>query len=69
MLFSFNGATFSDLTADIASSIPEFSSIQSIAWNGQYWLIGGTGFFAMYNNSVFTDLTQKLEAVLPLQVE
>ena len=69
ILFSFNGASFSDLTAEIASSIPEFSSIQSIEWNGQYWLIGGTGFLAMYNNSVFTDLTSKLEAVLPSQVD
>ena len=60
---------FQILTAEIASSIPEFSSIQSIGWNGQYWLIGGMGFLAMYNNSVFTDLTSKLEFVLPSQVD
>jgi len=68
VLFSFNGTGFSDLTTKISSSIPEFSSIQSIGWNGQYWLIGGTGFFAMYNNSVFTDLTPSLGDVLPSQV-
>ena len=59
---------FSDLTKKIESSVPEFSSIQSIGWNGQYWLIGGMGFLAMYNNSVFTDLTTRLRAILPLQV-
>ncbi len=48
------------LPSRYASAIPEFSSIQSIGWNGQYWLIGGTGFLAMYNNSVFTDLTPYL---------
>jgi hypothetical protein len=68
VLFSFNGTSFSDLTAQISYSVPEFSSIQSIGWNGHYWLIGGTGFLAMYNNSVFTDLTSNLDAVLPLQV-
>jgi hypothetical protein len=69
VLFSFNGTGFSDLTSKISASIPEFSSVQSIGWNGQYWLIGGTGFLAMYNNSVFTDLTPNLGNVLPLQVK
>jgi hypothetical protein len=68
VLFSFNGTSFSDLTKQIKSSVPEFSSIQSIGWNGQYWLIGGMEFLAMYNNSVFTDLTTHLSAILPLQV-
>lgn len=68
VLFSFNGTSFTDLTSQISAEIPEFHSIQSIAWNGQYWLIGGTGFLAMYNNSVFTDLTPALSAVLPAQV-
>jgi hypothetical protein len=58
----------SRITQQIASAIPEFSSIQSIGWNGQYWLIGGTGFLAMYNNSIFTDLTPYLSSVLPAQV-
>jgi len=68
VLFSFNGTSFTDLTAMIASSVPEFHSIQSIAWNGKYWLIGGMGFLGMYNNSVFTDLTPDLNAILPPQV-
>ena len=68
VLFSWNGATFTDLTAIIGSRIPEFGSVQSIGWNGQYWLIGGRGFLAMYNNSVFTDLTPKLSSILPPQV-
>jgi hypothetical protein len=64
VLFSFNGTSFTDLTSLIASEVPEFHSIQSIAWNGKYWLIGGMGFLAMYNNSVFTDLTPELSAIL-----
>jgi len=68
VLFSFNGTTFTDLTSQIAAAIPEFHSVQSIAWNGHYWLIGGTGFLAMYNNSDFIDLTPSLNAVLPAQI-
>jgi hypothetical protein len=68
VLFSFNGTSFSDLTQQISSSVPEFSSIQSIGWNGQYWLIGGMGFLAMYNDSVFSDLTPELNSVLPNHV-
>jgi hypothetical protein len=65
VLFSYNGETFSDLTGQISGAVPEFDSVQSIGWNGQYWLIGGVGFLAMYENSTFLDLTPELAAVLP----
>ena len=69
VLFSWNGSGFIDLTSSIAASISDFGSIQSIGWNGQYWLIGGMGFLAMYNGAMFTDLTSQLNAVLPPQVQ
>ncbi len=68
VLFSWNGSGFTDMTPQIASSVSQFASVQSIGWNGQYWLIGGTGFLAIYNGSVFTDLTSELSSVLPSQV-
>ncbi len=68
VLFTWNGTAFTDLTAVIGASIPGFSSVQSIGWNGQYWLIGGMGFLAMYNNSAFTNLTPQLSAILSQQI-
>jgi hypothetical protein len=63
-LFSFNGTAFADLTSDISDAVSNFNAITSIAWNGQYWLVGGVGFLASYNGSVFTDLTQDLNETL-----
>jgi hypothetical protein len=40
--------------------VPEFASVQSIGWNGRYWLIGGFGFLAKYDGYNFTDLTNQL---------
>ena len=57
VLFSFNGISFTDLTAKIQASIPSFESVQSIAWNGKYWLIGGMGFLAIYDGANFVNLT------------
>jgi len=34
--------------------------VQTLAWNGQYWLIGGIGFLAKYDGHSFVDLTQQL---------
>lgn len=60
VLFAFNGTRFTDLTTQLESKGGHSGSITSIGWNGQYWLIGGTGFLAMYNGSSFTDLTNNL---------
>jgi hypothetical protein len=68
VLFSFNGKTFSSLTQEIRTAVPSFHSVQSIAWNGKYWLIGGLGFLAEYDGSRFYDLTSKLMSVLPEKV-
>jgi hypothetical protein len=66
VLFSFNGTGFTDLTSGISAAVPSFESIQSIAWNGHYWLIGGIGFLVMYNGSKFTDLTPYLNKAITL---
>ena len=63
-LYSFNGRTFTDLTTRIRAAVPSFQSVQSIAWNGKYWLIGGVGFLAEYENQTFTNLTKELNATL-----
>ena len=64
VLFWFNGTAFTSLTPEVASEVPEFHSVQSIAWNGQYWLVGGFGFLAKYDGSHFTDLTKELTSIL-----
>jgi len=64
VLFWFNGSSFTDLTSEIASAIPTFHSVTSVAWNGNYWLVGGVGFLAKYNGSSFVDLTAKLDSSL-----
>lgn len=69
VLFSFNGTCFTDLTSEISSAVPTFHSVTSIAWNGQYWLIGGAGFVARYNGSSFTDLTSELNNSLDTEVD
>jgi hypothetical protein len=63
-LYVLSGDTITDITNQIASVVPTFNSIQSIAWNGQYFLIGGVGFLAEYNGSTFTDLTTQLNQAL-----
>jgi hypothetical protein len=69
VLFTFDGNTFADLTKQAEYAIPNFFSVQSIGWNGQYWLIGGVGFLAEYDGVNFVDLTQQLDEALsnPLQ--
>jgi hypothetical protein len=67
VLFSFNGKTFVPLIAQIDSAVPEFHSVQSIAWNGKYWLIGGIGFLAEYDGTRFVDLTTQLERALSVR--
>ena len=57
-----------DLTAVIKRSVPSFASVESIAWNGHYWLLGGSGFLAEYDGSKFTDLTPNLSAALKQSV-
>jgi hypothetical protein len=60
-LFTFNGKTITDLTAQAKEAIPGFASVQSIGWNGAYWLIGGNGFLAEFDGRNFIDLTQQLK--------
>jgi len=61
VLFAFDGTRFTDLTSQVMRSVAQFGSVQSISWNGKYWLIGGIGFLAMYNGSKFVDLTSGLD--------
>jgi hypothetical protein len=64
-LYSPSGAV-TDLTSQISSAVPEFNSVQSIAWNGHYFLIGGIGFLASYDPyaGTFQDLTSDLSLVM-----
>ena len=63
-LFVLSGDTITNITSEIASAVPSFNSIQSIVWNGRYFLIGGVGFLAEYDGSTFTDLTAQLDQAL-----
>ena len=64
VLFLFDGRKIVDLTNQIAQSVPDFGSVQALAWNGYYWLIGGVHFLAAYDGYEFTDLTNRLDSVL-----
>ena len=64
VLFAFNGRSIVDLGAEIRSAVPTFHSVQSVSWNGHYWLIGGVGFLAKYEGNAFTNLTPFLNATL-----
>lgn len=45
-LYSYNAGTFSDLTAHMQEDTQAaITTINSIVWNGSYWLIGGAGEF------------------------
>jgi len=68
VLFTYDGNTIADLTDRIFASVPSFASVQSIGWNGRYWLIGGIGFLAKYDGHRFTDLTRQLESALRLHM-
>jgi hypothetical protein len=61
VLFRYNGTNFTDLSSQLDSVIPGFHSVQAIAWNGEYWLVGGIGFLAKYDGQNFTDLTPQLD--------
>jgi hypothetical protein len=63
-IFTFDGSRIVDLTTQAKDAIPSFASVQSIEWNGNYWLIGGVGFLAQYNGHNFVDLTQQLKTAL-----
>ena len=65
LLFTYDGATISDITSKIKHAVPSFSSVLSIGWNGNYWLIGGVGFLARYDGDTFLDLTPELAQILP----
>jgi hypothetical protein len=64
VLFAFNGTRFVNLTNRIAEAVDSFGSVQAIAWNGRYWLIGGVGFLAAYDGDTFIDLTARLQSAL-----
>lgn len=55
-----------EITSTITQWVPDFSSVQSIAWNGTDWMIGGVGFLAEYNPSTggVYDLTGALDSIL-----
>ena len=63
ILFAFDGKNIVDLTDRIAQSVTSFSSVQTIRWNGHYWLIGGVGFLARFDGHNFVDLTEQLQSV------
>jgi hypothetical protein len=65
VLFTFDGNTTVDLTAQARNAISNFASVQAIAWNGAYWLIGGVGFLAEYDGHNFVDLTPLFQRELP----
>jgi len=64
VLFEFDGTRFIDLTSFIERYVHSFHSVQSIAWNGHYWLIGGIDFLAKLDGSTFTDLSSNLTSLL-----
>jgi len=68
VLYRYNGANITDLTSELDSAMwqrgRQFHSVQAIAWNGDYWLVGGVGFLAKYDGQNFTDLTPGLNAAL-----
>lgn len=64
VLFAFNGTRFINLTNRITKVVDGFASVQAIAWNGRYWLIGGVGFLAEYDGDTFIDLTPRLRTAL-----
>ena len=66
VLFTFDGNKIVDLTARIQEAVKSFASVQALAWNGKYWLIGGIGFLAEYDGRNFTDLTQQLTRSLSM---
>jgi hypothetical protein len=69
VLYSFDGSAILDLTRQAESVISSFASVQSIGWNGQYWLIGGVGFLAEYDGHTFVDQTQQLEDTLSNDIQ
>jgi len=68
VLYRFDGANFTDLSDQLDSAMwksgRQFDSVQTIGWNGDYWLLGGVGFLAKYDGLNFTDLTPDLNAAL-----
>ncbi|MDG6904776.1 MAG: hypothetical protein JRN20_03205 [Nitrososphaerota archaeon] len=66
LLEVFSDGTIVDVTSSIGQWVPELDSIQSIAWNGTDWMIGGVGFLAEYNPSTggVYDLTGSLDSAL-----
>ena len=64
VLLLFDGKKIMDLTATIRAAVASFSSVQSIAWNGRYWMIGGIGFLATFDGIHFFDLTRNLVETL-----
>ena len=61
VLFRYNGTSYTDLSSQLDSVIPQFDSVQAIGWNGEYWLVGGVGFLVKYDGQNFTDLTPELD--------
>ena len=60
--------TLSTLLQRSRRAIGSFASVQSVAWNGHYWLIGGVGFLAELDGNRFLDLSRNLSEVLPLSI-
>jgi hypothetical protein len=64
ILFTYDGRSVIDLTRSVENAVANFESVQAIAWNGIYWLIGGIGFLIEYDGQRFVDLTPEINAVL-----
>jgi hypothetical protein len=64
VLFTYDGHKITNVSNKLKSAVPNFGSVQRIAWNGDYWLVGGIGFLAKYDGKNFTNLTPLLNDVL-----
>ncbi len=64
VLFMFDGAKVNDLTAQAEEQVATFGPVQTIGWNGRYWLIGGVGFLATFDGRNFVDLTSELSSLI-----
>ena len=60
------GGNIVDITSLFKQWVHNFNAVQSIAWNGTDWMVGGANFLAEYNPSTGAvyDLTGELDSAL-----
>lgn len=66
VLYSYNPSnnTINTLSPLLQKALgSDFHPVTSIAWNGDYWLIGGMGYLVKLDNGKVTNLTKKVNAV------